>query len=478
MRLQSSLAAAAATLLLGAGPATAAGGLYSSKSPVMQVDAKSYDDLIRWSNYSSIIEFYAPWCGHCQNLKPAYEKAAEELRGFVNVAAVNCDDPANQSLCQKFGVQGFPTLKFSIPNKKYGGKPFIDDYTLGRTTKHIVGAMIDRMPVHMIRVTDKSIDRWLEDGNSTAKALYFTDKDAPTALAKSVATEFWGALDFTFLRKKEKKFCDMFGVTEFPTLLLLPGGDAPPVKYEGPPTKDAMIEFFSRAATPNSVANKGKKSGPKLSDTAQEPVESHRGKPGAPAAAPTPSGQKQQVSLEQRLRIATLGSEALVRERCLQPSSLNCLLVMLPETDWSGEGYPPDADAALASLRKVREKHAEKDYALFPFWIVTPDNPVQELLRRELDLAPKSELAVVQTNGKKSQAREYASTDYSYAALDNWIDDIRMGGGKRYMIPNHVVKTMEEWNREQQQSGGADEQQQQQQQQQKPIQAEDGHDEL
>lgn len=45
------------------------------------------------------VEFYAPWCGHCQQLAPKWKKVASSLKGVVKVAAVNCED--HKQICQE-----------------------------------------------------------------------------------------------------------------------------------------------------------------------------------------------------------------------------------------------------------------------------------------------------------------------------------------------------------------------------------------
>eukprot|EP00386_Alphamonas_edax_P002786 GDKI01008484.1.p1 GENE.GDKI01008484.1~~GDKI01008484.1.p1 ORF type:complete len:418 (+),score=183.46 GDKI01008484.1:100-1353(+) len=62
------------------------------------------------------VEFYAPWCGHCKQLAPAWEELAGNLQGKVKIAKV--DATVERGLATKFGIQGFPTLKIFPQGKK------------------------------------------------------------------------------------------------------------------------------------------------------------------------------------------------------------------------------------------------------------------------------------------------------------------------------------------------------------------------
>ena len=59
-----------------------------------------------------MVEFYAPWCGHCKKLRPEYDQAAAELKAKnIKLGKVNCDAEINNEICEKYEIEGFPTLK-------------------------------------------------------------------------------------------------------------------------------------------------------------------------------------------------------------------------------------------------------------------------------------------------------------------------------------------------------------------------------
>jgi len=100
-------------------------------TPVKVAVAKNFDDLVINNGVDTLVEFYAPWCGHCKSLAPVYEQVAEKLKNEA-VSLVKMDATAND-VPSIFDVRGFPTLYWLPKNGKnkpirYEGGRDLDDF--------------------------------------------------------------------------------------------------------------------------------------------------------------------------------------------------------------------------------------------------------------------------------------------------------------------------------------------------------------
>jgi len=79
---------------------------------VVELNSANFDSIVLDSNKDVLVEFYAPWCGHCKKLAPDYEKVARAFASEPNVVIANIDADANKGFGEKYGVSGFPTIKW------------------------------------------------------------------------------------------------------------------------------------------------------------------------------------------------------------------------------------------------------------------------------------------------------------------------------------------------------------------------------
>ena len=77
---------------------------------VSEVTDATFEAEVLKSDVPVVLDFWAEWCPPCRALAPTFEELAERYEGQVKFVKLNVDD--NQSVPQRFGIKGIPTLVF------------------------------------------------------------------------------------------------------------------------------------------------------------------------------------------------------------------------------------------------------------------------------------------------------------------------------------------------------------------------------
>uniref|UniRef100_A0A4W5Q8F9 protein disulfide-isomerase n=1 Tax=Hucho hucho TaxID=62062 RepID=A0A4W5Q8F9_9TELE len=109
-----------------------------NKGPVKVVVAESFEEIVNDPEKDVLIEFYAPWCGHCKSLEPKYKELAEQLYSDPNIVIAKMDATAND-VPQGFDVQGFPTIYFAQAGKKDQPKRYEGAHEVKDFIKYLKG---------------------------------------------------------------------------------------------------------------------------------------------------------------------------------------------------------------------------------------------------------------------------------------------------------------------------------------------------
>ncbi|MCJ1256117.1 hypothetical protein MMC24_003937 [Lignoscripta atroalba] len=231
----------------------------NAASSVLDLIPNNFDQVVLQSGKPALVEFFAPWCGHCKTLAPIYEELAQSFdfaKDRISVGKVDADE--HKDLGRKFGVQGFPTLKWFDGKSD---KP--QDYSGGRDLESLTKWITDKTGIKP--KTKKAAPSAVEILNdNTFKQEIGGDRDVLVAFTapwcghcKSLAPT-WEILANDFASEPSvliakvdaeaenaKSTAEEQGVKSYPTIKYFPKGSTTPQAYEGGRSEKDLIDFLN-----------------------------------------------------------------------------------------------------------------------------------------------------------------------------------------------------------------------------------------
>ncbi|KAI3641461.1 hypothetical protein MIR68_000591 [Amoeboaphelidium protococcarum] len=443
-----------------------AGSLYTKADAVIELNQYNFEKKVLSSVEVWIVEFYAPWCGHCQRLAPEYKKAAGNLKGIVHFGAIDCDQEVNKPLCGRYGIQGFPTIKIfpaSVKDGKASGnkgdkkapkqqqqQKIAVDYQGQRTAKALVEAAVARLPSKFVeriigssssssasasKKSGKSMEEFFSINNSTSpKVILFTDKVQVSPLYKSLSLRF--SQQFVFGQVNGKKFADLqqqFGISILPSLIII-GLDGQVSVYNGTLKATDLRKYlytFSKAQSKVSNSSNGAQSEDDNVDNDNNDGDSDSGEDDA---------NKKDVEQEDFVpQVSQITSQVDFEKHCVQttnaPSAL-CMVVHMPvlEADVP-ESVQQHQDLILLLEQVKAGLHKLKDTKQFPkteiMWTFGNTESVQKNIINKFGLASDLPTAFVIKPSKKVY-KPYIGAFDAKSLVDWIVKDLTSSRSKVY----------------------------------------------
>lgn len=233
----------------------------AAKSAVLDLIPSNFDK-VAISGKPALVEFFAPWCGHCKTLAPVYEELAQAFQHASDkVVIAKVDADSEKSLGRRFGIQGFPTIKFF---DGVSDKPV--DYKGGRDLESLTKFITEKTGVKGKKAkTAQSEVQMLTD--TSFRDLVGKDKDVLVAFTapwcghcktlapvwEDVASDFAADKHVIIAKvdaeaENSKATSKSQGVSSYPTIKFFPKGSTEPVDYEGPRTEKDLLKFVNDKA--------------------------------------------------------------------------------------------------------------------------------------------------------------------------------------------------------------------------------------
>eukprot|EP00798_Chlamydomonas_sp_ICE-L_P027692 gene27692-7334_t len=215
----------------------------TEKDVVVLTDA-NFEGIISKSKYA-LVEFYAPWCGHCKSLKPEYAQAATEIKEVDDsIIIAKVDVTENKPLGEKFEIKGFPTLKWFVNGK------MVSDYGGGRDVAGIKSWVLGKTGPPTVTISTKEELAKKESAASVVVVAYMAAEGDAYETFKSVGT---GSEGVTFVDTTDAALAKTLGLTKTGSIAVIrafKGAEREVATFDGPITEESLISFITAERVP------------------------------------------------------------------------------------------------------------------------------------------------------------------------------------------------------------------------------------
>jgi len=214
---------------------------------VVVVTEKNFKDTVKGAKFA-LLEFYAPWCGHCQKLAPEYAKAATTLKAHdPSIVIAKCDATKDADLAQKHGVQGYPTLKWFVDGE------VAMDYNGPRDAAGIVSWIKKKTGPPAATLTSKDELATAEKASEVLVLGYFKDfkgADFDTFTKVAQASE-----DATFVQTTDSAVAKAAGLSSAGIVVItnFPSEERATVPLKGKVTENSIKEHIKSEKLPPTI---------------------------------------------------------------------------------------------------------------------------------------------------------------------------------------------------------------------------------
>ncbi|CAI5498077.1 unnamed protein product [Closterium sp. Naga37s-1] len=213
-----------------------------AESKVIELTKANFDEVVGLTD-NVFVKFYTPWCGHCKRLAPDWEKVALLYRTTPDIVIAKLDCEAEKEICQKFGVSGYPTLKF-FPAQATTPRDFAEQRTIDNIVAFLnkklgTKIVLPPVPVDVMALTIKTFDEVVLDREKHVLVEFFAPwcghckSLAPTY--EKLAQIFKPEKDIVIAKvdgEAEKFLASRYKVTGFPTVWWFPKDNKDGEEYQ------------------------------------------------------------------------------------------------------------------------------------------------------------------------------------------------------------------------------------------------------